>query len=595
MIKKDIEAARSTPEQSEKALKKPTFVTELVILLGAFALILCILLMAAPLQRLASTPTSAHTPGGNFLVQAGSWLPSNLHITRDPYGNQLGTGNVEFLLLMAIAFGIYGVCALLVQLLPHRSSNRGILPLIWLGAIVTGLIFLLAPYLLSHDVFVYAGYGRLINVYHANPYFVPLSAYGHDLIYRLDDWGNYTAAYGPLWMVVCSFSTLLAGADPLRYILFFRLFGLAAHLINILLVTLILRKMGRSPRTVALGVLLYAWNPLVLLESSHGGHNDIFMITFILLGILFAVRAEQSTSTRLRGVILPIIAFTLAALVKYTTVPLIVLFIIALAVRALRPDAAISLDIQEHLAHRWKPALLTALSACITSGIVILAFYGPFFVGHSLQTIAHSFTAPPSSRSAHKSILDGVFQQIIWHPSPPGTLTHALLYQLNRHGLWNLINIVTLTGGVIIGAFWLWRTPTTRTFVLASLLTLGAFLIVAPWFLPWYVTCLVALAVVCLPVIHEPFARGLVAFAMAFSVTVFVLYLYNAYPPANIWNLWSCLFTFGPPLVAFLFAIIPWHPIRRPVTDATVSTPSTRTTEERNAAGWPSQAALPSE
>ncbi len=351
----------------------------------------------------------------------------------------------------------------------------------------------------------------------------------------------------------------------MRYILLFRLLGLLAHLVNIQLVFLILRKMERSPRMVILGTMLYAWNPLVLLESSQGAHNDIFMITFILLGIFFLVQVEKETPMRWRSAILPIVALTLAALVKYTTIPLVALAIIMLVFRALRADTSGSHKAREMIARRWKPALLVGLTGCITSGIVILAFYGPFFFGHSFRAIVDSFTNPPSSRGSHKSILDAIVLQLTNAPPPPHTWLHGLLSRLSSLKLWDLINIITLAGDLIIDAIWLWRKPTTRTFVLASLLTLGAFLLVAPWFLPWYATWLVALAAVSLPVSRSPIARGLVAFALTFSVSVFILYLYNGHPPYNIWNLLSCLYTFVPPVVAFFIALLPWPRIARPV------------------------------
>lgn len=564
-MKKYVEAPSSPPEQTEHKQGKPSLAAQLVTASGMIALILCVLFMAAPMTRLAGTPVSARIPAGSILVKAGSWLPGNLHIASDAYGNRIGTGNVEFLLLMAVAFGIYGVCVLLTQLFLPRSTRRGILALIWLGAIVAGLIFLLTPALLSHDIFVYAGYGRLIDAYHANPYFVPLSAHRHDPIYPLDDWGIYTAAYGPLWMVVCSIVSFVAGSHPLRYILLFRLLGLFAHLVNIQLVFLILRKMERSPRTVILGTMLYAWNPLVLLESSQGAHNDIFMITFILLGIFFLVRAEKVTAMRWRSAILPIGAFTLAALVKYTTIPLIVLAIIMLVFAALRTDTTGSLRVREMIVRHWKSALLVGLTGCITSGIVFFAFYSPFFFGHSFQAIVGSFTNPLSSYGSHKSILDAIVLQLKKSSSPLHTRYYPLLSRLSSLKLWDLINIITLAGGIIIGAIWLWRKPTTRTFVLASLLTLGAFLLVAPWFLPWYVTWLVALAAVSLPVSRSPVTRALVAFALTFSASTFILYLYNGYPPYNIWNFLSCLYTFGPPVVAFFIALLPWPWLSRPV------------------------------
>lgn len=570
MLKQDLDVEKSALKQPEKP-REPSLATSLAepgLLLGAGALILFIAFMAAPLQRLAGTPTSAHMPGGHTLVNLGSWLPNNLHLSFDPLANWMGTGNVEFLLLMLAAFGIYGLCALLVGFIPLRFTQRELLGIIVLVALVAGLIFVCTPALLSHDAFVYAGYGRLLVVYHANPYFVPFSAHWHDPLYQYDDWGNYTAAYGPLWMAVCSLSTLVAGADPTRYLLFSRLFGLACHLANALLVMLILQKMGRSPRAVALGTLLYALNPLLLLESSLGAHNDIFMITLILLGVLFALRIEQSATFRLSRALLPASVFALAALVKYTAAPLIVLFVIFLAARALLPNSAMSFKLRERLAQRWKPALLTALIGGISSVIVVLAGYGVFFYNHTLSAIAQSFTSPPSSSASHKSILDGVVLQLKHHPYPPGSWLTGLLTLLNNHSLWTALNVITLIFAILIGAWLLWRSPTVRTFALASLLTLGAFLLVAPWFLPWYVTWLVALAVLCLPAQREPFphlTRALVAFALTFSLAVLLLYLYNGVVPAGEWNLGSVFFTFAPPVAAFLIALLPWQPRSRPV------------------------------
>lgn len=567
MIKNDIEALPSSQVQAEQAQQKPLMSVWLVVLSGMIGLNLCVLFMASPLQLLAETPASAAMPGGNLLLKASTWLPKSLNISKNPYFNQVGTGNVEFLLLMALAFGMYGVTALAVALLRrselHRQNRQlSILPLIWLGAIISGLIFVFTPALLSHDAFVYAGYGRLMDVYHANPYFVSFSVYHRDPLAPLDDWKAYMSAYGPLWMIVSSLVAFVAGTHPLRYILLFRLIGLAAHLVNIQLVILILRKMQRSPRVVAIGALLYAWNPLLLLESSQGGHNDIFMLTCVLLGILLMVRAEAHSLVRPRAAILPVVMFTLAALVKYTTAPLIALAIIALVFRSLKSSNG---EQFKSYASRWKPALLVGLTGCLSAGIVILAFYGPFFIGHSVQEIVKSFTSPPSSQMAHKSILDGIVQTFTLNPNLPHTGLYGLLRQLNNIKLWDAINVATLAAGIIIGAIWLWRKPTTRTFALASLLTMGAFLLVAPWLLPWYATWLVALAVVSLPVEGQPVARGLVAFALTFSLTVFILYLYNGRPPANVWNLKGCLMTFGPPILAFLIAILPWSQARRVV------------------------------
>jgi hypothetical protein len=564
VVKKDLEAPQLFTKPATQAQTKQNSLLELAIALCTVIFVLCILVMLAPLKSLAAFSATSYMPVGDLLVKAGSWLPSDLHLATNPVLSKQGTGNIEFLLLMGLAFVVYGVCALLILRQAPEGKNRRTLQLIWVGVVIGGLFFLFGPDLLSHDIFVYAGYGRLIDVYHANPYFVPLSTYFHDPIYALDDYASSTSAYGPFWLVVCAISGLVSGAHPLKYIIFFRLVGLAAHVVNIMLVTSILRMMGRSSRTVTLGTQLYAWNPLVLLESSHGGHNDIFMITFILLGILFSVRAEKGRFAKRGWYLLPIAAFTLATLVKYTVAPLIILFLIALACIRVRPAAATSLSLRENVVLRWKPALLAVLLTVLTSSIIILMFYGPFFAGHSIHAIASSFTSPPSSQAAHKSLLDGIIQWSILHPLAPHSFTYALVYQLSRHSVWNLISILTLAVTIISGAFWMWHRPTIRTFILASLTTLGALLLVVPWFFPWYVTWLVALAVVCLPVMHERIARGLLAFTLTFSASAFFLYLYNGIPPANVWNPFSCLLTFGPPVLAFFFFAVIGRWLNRP-------------------------------
>ena len=449
---------------------------------------------------------------------------------------------------MALAFGAYGLCALLIRRQPPRDNFSRTLRLIWLGAIVTGLIFVLTPAMLSHDIFVYAGYGRVLVAHHANPYFVPLNAFPHDPFVPLDDWKGATAAYGPLWLIISAPVALLSGADPLRYILAYRLFGLAAHLLNMWLIYTTLRMMKCSPRTVTLGVLLYAWNPLALLESGLGGHNDVFLVTFILLGVLFSVRAEQRSFTSLRGYLLPIGAFTLAALVKFTAAPLIAFFVVMLVCRSLPPWKEAH---EGERKSRGTPPLKVLFAGVVSAGIA-LAFYVPFWVGHSLQDIVRSFVSPPSASAAYSSVLYAIQHSLPAHTS----WAYLPLHLLSLHSVWNIINAATLLCALLIGAVCLWRAPTTHTLALTALATLGALLVVTPWFFPWYVVWLVGLVPICLPFVYQRVSRGLLAFALTFSASALLFYFLNlSPPPIGGWTGLRCLSTIGPPLLAFFIFI----------------------------------------
>src|SRR4029077_18157998 len=131
----------------------------------------------------------------------------------------------------------------------------------------------------------------------------------------------------------------------------------------------------RPPRVVTLGMLLYAWNPLVLLESSLGGHNDVFMLTFVLAGILLAVYAEQrGRSVLARGYLPVIIMLTLAALVKFTALPIVLAYLLFLTCKALRSSS-------DHVRADWHQAIRVLFWSTLTGLLVAFMFYGPFWLG----------------------------------------------------------------------------------------------------------------------------------------------------------------------------------------------------------------------
>jgi len=104
-----------------------------------------------------------------------------------------------------------------------------------------------------------------------NPYFTAFSNFPHDPFYRLDDWKHTPSAYGPIWLMVSAVVAFLCGNQPIVSLITYQALGLTFHLLNTLLVIAILRAQKRSERIVAVGALLYAWNPLLLLESSLNG------------------------------------------------------------------------------------------------------------------------------------------------------------------------------------------------------------------------------------------------------------------------------------------------------------------------------------
>jgi hypothetical protein len=110
----------------------------------------------------------------------------------------------------------------------------------------------------------------------------------------------------------------------------------------------------------------------------------------------------------------------------------------------------------------------------------------------------------------------------------------------------------------------MWQAPTIRNFALASVVVMGALLIVTPWFYSWYVTWLVGLIAVCLPLKDNRVGRALLAFTLTFSASAFLTYLFkDGYPPFGIWTGFVFLTTIAPPILAFLIVYFIWKPLSR--------------------------------
>ncbi len=516
------------------------------------AFIACILLCVTPLQRMVHTSLLAQFPLSRLLAGLGAWLPSDLHLAKQQQTSLISTNSSEFLLLIALLFAIYGLAALFVQRQAETAKNTGVLACIWVGAALAGLVFVATPAMLSHDLFVYADYGHTLVTHGTNLYFTPPAAVSHDALTQLDDWKLVTAAYGPFWLYICSLLALLLGNAPWHYILAFRLLGLVAHLLNALLVAKILRVAGCSRRTISLGTLLYAWNPLVLVESSLGAHNDIAMVTFILLGAFLCLRAEQKGLTQPGSYIPAVIALTLSALIKFTTAPLVFFFIVLLARKTLystSPDSEPSG--QTPMLHWWR-ALLHICCAGLACVLTVLAFYLPFWAGHTLHEIVHSFSTPPSAIHSENSFHRALYEWIKLHGLPAhSSWLYLPLYFFGQHSVWNNLSALALGCSLIIGAIYLWHRPTTAVLILASLASLELLLVVTPWLFAWYVLWLVGLAAASLALPDNRFRRACVGFALTFSLSVFLTYYAYGDIHSSDYAQLEVVTMFGLPLLVF--------------------------------------------
>jgi alpha-1,6-mannosyltransferase len=182
---------------------------------------------------------------------------------------------------------LFGTCfAIYVYVVNQR------LP-VWHGiaaAIVFRLIFLVATPLLSDDFFRFIWDGRLlaagINPYLYLPgYFVQEGATIvsgiNEALFRQLNSPEYYSVYPPVAQAVFWLSVKLSPESITGSIVVIRVVILLAEVLNILLLLRLLRKTGLPDGYV----LLYALNPLVILELTGNLHFEALMIFFVLLGL----------------------------------------------------------------------------------------------------------------------------------------------------------------------------------------------------------------------------------------------------------------------------------------------------------------------
>src|SRR3954447_26436278 len=184
---------------------------------------------------------------------------------------------------MFLTLALYGLYLASVWLAP---SVR----LAWaVGAIaLLHVVWLLAPPMWLTDVFNYIGYARIGALHHLNPYAHYLNQVPSDSSFRWVTWPKLHSPYGPLF---------LAGSWPLAWASVptaLWIFKVSTALASLGCIALVARLAHELRRPVVPAILFVGLNPLWLVYGVGGAHNDLFMLLFVLGGLLLALRGREA-------------------------------------------------------------------------------------------------------------------------------------------------------------------------------------------------------------------------------------------------------------------------------------------------------------
>jgi hypothetical protein len=183
-----------------------------------------------------------------------------------------------FLLLFALYAVAYRIC--------RNWQSRRAIAFVLIGGAGLALLLMPAYPIGANDVFEYLSQGELLARFGLNPMVHTLSEVPDLTWPRHIIWLDYVSYYGPIWSwIEAGIVKVVGTVDLVRLVMAFKLVAVMAYLAICSLIVRVLKD--RSPRQVLTGLLIFAWNPLVLFEVAVNAHNDVLVGLFIVAGVWF--------------------------------------------------------------------------------------------------------------------------------------------------------------------------------------------------------------------------------------------------------------------------------------------------------------------
>jgi hypothetical protein len=466
--------------QSPRGNKQPRHARQAALkLLGAGLLLILLYLAMYPLfAALGNTslnqayyvtfpwlPRLFWTSWASFLVQGLKHIPifdlSNAASSTTPVN---GYANL-LLALIVLAFALVCFASRVgTRVMRERLTPKDQTLLFWTVCMLTlvfGVIFIFAPAVMSQDIILYATYGRMASIFHINPFVVNPTTNATDLFHTFFQIkGLGVAHYGPIWIDMTVPVVLVARASVVNVLFGFRLLGFIFYVANAMLIWAILAKL--KPEMRISGVILFAWNPLVLLLCVSEVHYEVVVITFLLLSALFFQRRSFLASW---------VFMLLAALLNIFCLLLMPLFL-----KLLWKETRVMRGGRRFL---WWFTLIS-----LSAAIVVLA-YAPYMRGWGFMGIMSNVEGTFLEANAMHSLDAAILYLPMGFP--------LFLSWLATPNHWTIITGITI-GSLLLFALWL--ADTLELILLFSSWIFLALAILLPIQWPWFMLVPLALAIV---------------------------------------------------------------------------------------------------
>ena len=173
-------------------------------------------------------------------------------------------------------------------------------------ALVIGIVSLISYPFLSHDFFNYMFDAKILTFYGKNPYLFRALDFPADGWIRFMHWTHRVYPYGPTFLPITLIPSLLSVGKFILSLFFFKLTFVSFYLAAVWAVN----KIDKNK------ALIIATHPLIIIEGLITPHNDLTAMSLGLIGIYLLFNKKNIWSR---------ILFIISGLIKYTTLPILIL------------------------------------------------------------------------------------------------------------------------------------------------------------------------------------------------------------------------------------------------------------------------------
>lgn len=304
-----------------------------------------------------------------------------------------------------------GIIVILFSIYIHTMRRpHSIFP--WRKIALIGVIFTLSYPFLSHDVFKYLFSARMVVDYGLNPHTTSPDQIPGDLWLRFLRWTHTPSPYGPVFTLLTIPSYILGLRKFTLTFYIFKLFNFLFYLLAIATIGRISTTLKFSKTQIVNNQLLFAINPLVLIELLSNSHNDLMMFSLFLLSILLYFSSRKFASA---------IALAFSVGVKYVTLILAPFYLIKIDRHKLIDFLAVFFLIAPILYYRqYQPwyiswfVTIAALSRNITYRNLALLFSISALLKYIPYIYSGLWSASPTTFAIYSFALPIIYLIYIW-------------------------------------------------------------------------------------------------------------------------------------------------------------------------------------